>query len=42
MEVLAEVWLAWNQQIGATVATILALAALLKSDTEPKRQCYES
>ena len=30
MEVLAEVWLAWNQQIGTTIATILALVALLK------------
>ena len=31
MDFLTEIWTAWNEQWGATIATILALTALLKS-----------
>ena len=31
MEFLNDIWIAWNNQLGVTVATILSIIAILKS-----------
>ena len=42
MDFLTEIWTAWNEQWGATIATILALSALLKTTGKEIQQLGSS
>lgn len=42
MDILTEIWTAWNEQLGATIATILAVIALLKSMSKETQDLVSS
>ena len=42
MDILTEIWTAWNEQLGVTIATILAVIALLKSMSKETQDLVSS